>query len=161
MKKIIVASDRAGFPLKEGVKAHLQELGYEVKDVGSTDTGEGGMGYYQAAKNLAPYVSSGEYERGVLCCGTGMGMSITANKYPNVYAALCENTFAAHNSRAVNNANVLCMGGWITPVYTGCAIVDEFLGTEFLDGVTPWQKENLPKFLEEVKGVEKANFAEK
>lgn len=158
MKKIIVASDRAGFTLKEAVKEHLVELGYEVTDVGSKDTGEGGMAYWQAAKNLAPRVSNGEFERGILVCGTGMGMSIVANKYPNVYAALCENTFCAHNCRAVNNANVLAMGGWITPPYTGIAITDTFLNTEFLDGVTEWQTENLPIFLSEVKNIEKENF---
>lgn len=158
MKKIIVASDRAGFTLKEAVKEHLTELGYEVTDVGSKDTGDGGMAYWQAAKNLAPCVSSGEFERGILVCGTGMGMSIVANKYPNVYAALCENTFCAHNCRAVNNANVLAMGGWITPPYTGIAITDTFLNTEFLDGVTEWQTENLPIFLGEVKNIEKENF---
>ena len=158
MKKIIVASDRAGFTLKEAVKEHLTELGYEVTDVGSKDTGDGGMAYWQAAKNLAPHVSSGEFERGILVCGTGMGMSIVANKYPNVYAALCENTFCAHNCRAVNNANVLAMGGWITPPYTGIAITDTFLNTEFLDGVTEWQTENLPIFLGEVKNIEKENF---
>lgn len=87
-----------------------------------------------------------------------MGMSIVANKYPNVYAALCENTFCAHNCRAVNNANVLAMGGWITPPYTGIAITDTFLNTEFLDGVTEWQTENLPIFLSEVKNIEKENF---
>lgn len=158
MKKIIVASDRAGFTLKEAVKEHLTELGYEVTDVGSKDTGDGGMSYWQAAKNLAPRVSSGEFERGILVCGTGMGMSIVANKYPNVYAALCENTFCAHNCRAVNNANVLTMGGWITPPYTGIAITDTFLNTEFLEGVTEWQTENLPIFLSEVKNIEKENF---
>lgn len=158
MKKIIVASDRAGFTLKEAVKEHLTELGYEVTDVGSKDTGDSGMAYWQAAKNLAPRVSSGEFERGILVCGTGMGMSIVANKYPNVYAALCENTFCAHNCRAVNNANVLAMGGWITPPYTGIAITDTFLNTEFLDGVTEWQTENLPIFLGEVKNIEKENF---
>ena len=158
MKKIIVASDRAGFTLKEAVKEHLTKLGYEVTDVGSKDTGDGGMAYWQAAKNLAPRVSSGEFERGILVCGTGMGMSIVANKYPNVYAALCENTFCAHNCRAVNNANVLTMGGWITPPYTGIAITDTFLNTEFLEGVTEWQAENLPIFLSEVKNIEKENF---
>ena len=158
MNKIIIASDRAGFELKEAIKKHLIENGYEVTDVGSSDTGEGGMAYWQAAKNLAPHVSNGEFERGILICGTGMGMSIIANKFPNVYAALCENTFCAHNCRASNNANVLTMGGWITPAYTGIAITDVFLNTPFLSGVTSWQEENLPKFLEAVKNIEKENF---
>ncbi len=158
MKKIIIASDRAGFPLKEALKEHLAQSGYDVTDVGSRDTGDGGMAYWQAAENLAPRVSSGEFERGVLICGTGMGMSIAANKYPNVYAALCENTFCAHNCRAINNANVLALGGWVTPPYTGIAILETFLSTPFLDGVTDWQRENLPHFFDEVRRLEQTNF---
>ena len=158
MKKIIIASDRAGFELKEALKAYLADIGYEVTDTGSQNTGEGGMPYWQAAKNLAPHVSNGEFERGILICGTGMGMTIAANKYPGVYAALCEHPYAAKNARAINNANVLTLGGWVTPPHTAQDIVDAFLNTPFLEGVTDWQKENLPIFLEEVKKIEEENF---
>lgn len=158
MKKIIIASDRGGFALKEAVKAHLTELGYEVNDVGSKDTGDGGMAYWQAARNLCPLISDGTYEKGILICTTGMGMAIIANKYPNVYAAVCENSFAANRARAINNANVLTMGGGITSAYAADAIVDAFLSTDFLQDVTPWQTENLPVFFENVQKIENENF---
>ena len=94
MKKIIIGSDKSGFQLKEAVKAHLVEAGYEVTDAGSQSE-ENAMFYYEAAENVAPRVGSGEFEKGILICGTGMGMSIVANKHKGVYAAVCENTYAA------------------------------------------------------------------
>lgn len=102
MKKIIIGSDKSGFQLKEAVKAHLVEAGYEVTDAGSQSE-ENAMFYYEAAENVAPRVGGGEFEKGILICGTGMGMSIVANKHKGVYAAVCENTYAAEKSRAINN----------------------------------------------------------
>ena len=99
MKKIIIGSDKSGFQLKEAVKAHLVEAGYEVTDAGSQSE-ENAMFYYEAAENVAPRVGGGEFEKGILICGTGMGMSIVANKHKGVYAAVCENTYAAEKSRA-------------------------------------------------------------
>ena len=78
MKKIIIGSDKSGFQLKEAVKAHLVEAGYEVTDAGSQSE-ENAMFYYEAAENVAPRVGGGEFEKGILICGTGMGMSIVAN----------------------------------------------------------------------------------
>lgn len=80
MKKIIIGSDKSGFQLKEAVKAHLVEAGYEVTDAGSQSE-ENAMFYYEAAENVAPRVGGGEFEKGILICGTGMGMSIVANKH--------------------------------------------------------------------------------
>lgn len=94
MKKIVIGSDKSGFPLKEAVKAHLVELGYEVEDCGTQDM-EHGQPYYMVAPVVAEKISRKEYEKGILICGTGMGMAIVANKYPGVYAAVCENTYAA------------------------------------------------------------------
>ena len=89
MKKIIIGSDKSGFQLKEAVKAHLVEAGYEVTDAGSQSE-ENAMFYYEAAENVAPRVGGGEFEKGILICGTGMGMSIVANKqvYPLQFARI-------------------------------------------------------------------------
>ena len=87
MKKIIIGSDKSGFQLKEAVKAHLVEAGYEVTDAGSQSE-ENAMFYYEAAENVAPRVGGGEFEKGILICGTGMGMSIVANKHKGVYALI-------------------------------------------------------------------------
>lgn len=143
-KKIVIGSDGSGLELKEAVKKHLQEEGWEVTDLGTQSADQPKM-YYLVAHEVAPRISSGEFRQGVLICGTGMGMNILANKYPNVYAAVCENTFAAKKARAINNANVLTMGGWITAPFVGCEIVDTFLNTEFLEGLEDWRQKNLTK----------------
>ena len=157
MKKIVIGSDKSGFPLKEAVKAHLVELGYEVEDCGTQDM-EHGQPYYVVAPVVAEKISRKEYEKGILICGTGMGMAIVANKYPGVYAAVCENTYAAEKCRAINNANILTMGGWITADFAGCAIVDKFLNTAFTENLEPWRQEFLTKAREEVKGIEKGIY---
>lgn len=153
MKKIIIGSDKSGFRLKEAVKIHLQEQGYEVIDAGSQDE-ENAMFYYEVARNVAPRVSSGEFARGILICGTGMGMAVVANKYQNVYAAVCENTYAAEKSRAINDANILTMGGWITGEVVGCAIADAFLKTEFTQDLEEWRATNLRAARSRVKELE-------
>ena len=153
MKKIIIGSDKSGFQLKEAVKAHLVEAGYEVTDAGSQSE-ENAMFYYEAAENVAPKVGGGEFEKGILICGTGMGMSIVANKHKGVYAAVCENTYAAEKSRAINNANILTMGGWITGEVVGCQIADTFLNTEFTQNLEEWRANNLRNAEKKVKEIE-------
>lgn len=153
MKKIIIGSDKSGFQLKEAVKAHLVEAGYEVTDEGSQSE-ENAMFYYEAAENVAPRVGGGEFEKGILICGTGMGMSIVANKHKGVYAAVCENTYAAEKSRAINNANILTMGGWITGEVVGCQIADTFLNTEFTQNLEEWRANNLRNAEKKVKEIE-------
>jgi len=142
MKKIIIGSDKSGYVLKESIKAHLNQLGYEVFDSGTTNIDEP-MPYFKAAKAVAEKVSKGEFEKAILICGTGMGMSIVANKYKGVYAAVCENTYAAEKARAINDANVLTMGGWITGEIVGCEITDKFLNTEFTQNLEEWRANNL------------------
>ena len=153
MKKIIIGSDKSGFQLKEAVKAYLVEAGYEVTDAGSQSE-ENAMFYYEAAENVAPRVGGGEFEKGILICGTGMGMSIVANKHKGVYAAVCENTYAAEKSRAINNANILTMGGWITGEVVGCQIADTFLNTEFTQNLEEWRANNLRNAEKKVKEIE-------
>ena len=158
-KRLVIGSDGSGFELKEAVKKHLVEDGYEVVDLG-TQSAQEPRPYFEVAHEIAPKVSSGEFERGILICGTGMGMSIVANKYPRVYAAVCENTYAAMKSRAINNANILTMGGWITGSFTGCDIADTFLNTEFLENLEEWRQKNLVKAFATVQAYEKEIYGE-
>ena len=158
-KRLVIGSDGSGFELKEAVKKHLVENGYEVVDLG-TKIAQEPRPYFEVAHEIAPKVSSGEFERGILICGTGMGMSIVANKYPRVYAAVCENTYAAMKSRAINNANILTMGGWITGSFTGCDIADTFLNTEFLENLEEWRQKNLVKAFATVQAYEKEIYGE-
>ena len=150
MKKVIIGSDKSGFTLKNAIVAHLQERGYEVNDVGTIDL-DHVKPYFVTAPLVAEPVSKGEYEKGILICGTGMGMAVVANKYPGVYAACCESTYAARMCRAINDANILTMGGWIIAPELGIEMTDLFLNTGFTDGLEEWRKEFLTGAREEVK----------
>ena len=156
-KEIVIGSDGSGFALKEAVKKHLIDLGYLVTDLG-TQEADKPMMYYLVAHEVALRISKGEFEKGILICGTGMGMSIVENKFPHVYAAVCENTYAAAKARAINNANVLTMGGWITAPEVGCAVTDAFLTTDFLENLEDWRQKNLIKAFSVVQEYEKENF---
>ncbi|MDF2987671.1 MAG: sugar-phosphate isomerase, RpiB/LacA/LacB family [Eubacterium sp.] len=153
MKRIIIGSDKSGFPLKEAIKAHLTELGYEVTDSGTLNEEEP-KPYFEVASAVAKKVSAGEFEKAVLICGTGMGVSIVANKYKGVYAAVCENTYAAEKARAINDANILCLGGWLTAEFVGCAMVDTFLDTEFTQNLEEWRAKNLRNAKIQVENIE-------
>lgn len=155
MKKIIIGSDKSGYELKEYVKAHLTAIGYEVEDCGTVDPENGVKPYFKVAPVLAQKISSGEYERGILVCGTGEGMTIVANKFPGVYAALCRSYADAKYCRAINNANVLCMGGWLTAKDAGVALADAFLSTEFTQDLEDWRQVNLRNAFAAVQEMEK------
>jgi ribose 5-phosphate isomerase B len=130
---IIIGSDHAGYDLKELCKDHLLQSGeHQVKDVGvfNRDSSD----YPRIAKEVAGAVSRGEYDRGVLICGTGVGMSITANRFKGVRAALCQDVYCAKMTRLHNNANVLSMGGRIVGPGVALEILDVFLKTEFEGG---------------------------
>lgn len=130
--KIAIASEHAGFELKEKIKAHLLEEGYEVDDLGSMNSEP--VDYPFIASGLAERVALGEYEKGILICGTGIGMAIASGKVPGVRAALCTNAYMAKMTRLHNDANVLCLGSWITGLGLSLDITDAFLATGFMGG---------------------------
>lgn len=137
MKKLIIGADSAGYELKEAVKAYLDAAGISYDDVGA-QTADDDKAYYITACEAAEGIQKGEYEKGLLFCGTGMGMSIVANKHKGIYASVVESIYAAEKCRAINNANVLCMGGFIVGNNMGIELVKKFLNTEFkenMDGV--------------------------
>lgn len=129
--KIIIGSDHAGFSLKENVKIFLEE-DMEVLDV-DTHNGES-VDYPDFGAKVAEKVSSGEFKRGILVCGSGVGMTIVANKFPNVRAALCLDSETALMSRKHNDANVLVLAGRKTDIETAKTIVKTWLETEFEGG---------------------------
>lgn len=153
MERIIIGSDLSGFLLKEAIKEHLLEAGYEVVDDGTLSQNEP-QPYFEVANRVAKRVSDKEFEKAVLVCGTGMGMSIVANKYKGVYAAVCENPYGVEKARAINDANVLTMGGWNTGEILGCTMVDVFLNTEFTQGLEEWRANNLRKAKVEISKIE-------
>ncbi len=130
--KIAVGSDHAGFPLKERIKDFLLNKGHEVLDFGTTS--EDSTHYPIFAKEVSLAVQRGEAERGILVCGTGIGMSITANKFRGVRAALCLNEYMARMSRLHNDANVLCLGDRVLGEELALSIVDVWLSTPFEGG---------------------------
>lgn len=156
--KIIIGSDKSGYNLKEAVKAHLVDRGCEVFDCGTQDL-ENGIPYFKVASAAAEKMQSGAFDKGILICGTGMGMSLVANKYQGVYAACVESTYAAEKCRAINDANVLTMGGWIIGAEMGYAIVDKFLDTAFTENLEPWRQTFLKNAKEEFGKIENSIYS--
>lgn len=124
-----IGSDHGGYALKQAVIKHLEEKGYAVKDYGCFS--EESCDYPVYAKAVANAVKSDEVKQGILICGTGIGISITANKIPGIRAALCSDTFSARATREHNNANILAMGARVVGEGLALDIVDTFLETKF------------------------------
>ncbi len=126
---IAIGSDHGGFALKQALMAHLDRRGLAYKDFGAYS--EASCDYPVYAKAVANAVVSGECERGIIICGTGIGVSITANKIPGIRAALCGDCFSAEATRLHNDANVLCMGARVVGEGLALKIADTFLDTPF------------------------------
>lgn len=132
MTKIAVGSDHGGFNLKGKIIKFLEEKGYEVKDYGTYSTES--CDYPVYAKAVAKSVANGENEKGIIVCGSGIGVSIAANKVKGVRAALCHESHSAMLSRLHNNANVLCLGERITGESLAIDIVDTWLKSKYEGG---------------------------
>lgn len=129
---IALGSDHAGFALKEKMKAVIEELGLEFKDYGTYD--ENSVDYPVIAKSVCKAIKSGECEKGILICGTGVGMSIAANKVKGIRASLCGDAFSARFTRLHNDSNVLCMGARVIGEGIAAEIVKTYLTTDFEGG---------------------------
>lgn len=127
--KIAVGCDHGGLNLKNEIIKHLNSKNIETKDFG-TYTSES-CDYPDIAKEVAEKVADKEFDFGILVCGTGIGISIAANKVPGIRAALCHDTFSAHATREHNNANILTLGERVVGVGLGLDIVDTFLNSTF------------------------------
>ncbi len=138
--KVAIGADHGGFELKEQIKPLLAELGHDVEDVGcfSLDS----VDYPEQAKEVSKMVSDGTVDRGILICGTGIGMSITANRFKGVRAALCHELFTARMSREHNDANILCMGGRVIGPGLAREMVKIWLATPF-EGVRHKRRINM------------------
>ncbi len=147
--KLLIGSDKSGFNLKESIKAHLIEKGFEVEDLG-TQSIENPMPFFEVAPVVAKRVAQDPEQKAILICGTGMGMSQVANMFGGVYAAACESVYAARMCRAVNNSNILCMGGWIIGPEMGIEMAEAFLHTEHTQGLEEWRQKFLKNALEKV-----------
>ena len=131
-KRIVMGSDHAGYNLKLKVKAHLEARGFEVMDVGTHTTDS--CNYTVYADALCKAIAAGEADLGILVCGTGIGMSIAANKHKGIRAACCDNSFSARMTRMHNDANVLCIGERVMGYGLACDMADLFVDTPFEGG---------------------------
>lgn len=129
---IALAADHGGYHLKEAIKKHLELKGIEFKDFGTYDTSS--VDYPVYAEKAARAVAGGECRFGIICCGTGIGVSMTANKIKGIRAAVVTNEFCAEMTRRHNDANVLCMGGRVIDENTAVKLADIFLNTPFDGG---------------------------
>jgi ribose 5-phosphate isomerase B len=144
--KVAIGCDHAGFGLKEEVVSLLRDLKADIVDCGTNGTSS--VDYPDFGKKVSELVSSGEIEKGILICGTGLGMSMVANKFPNVRASLCNDLFTARMSRLHNDANILVMGGRIIGKDLAAEIVKTWLSTPF-EGDRHMRRLNKIKEIEE------------
>jgi ribose 5-phosphate isomerase B len=130
--KIAIGADHAGYHLKQDILEYVRYLGYDCEDFGTNSTEA--VDYPDVALKVAQTVSQGKADRAILLCGTGVGVSISANKVRGIRAAVCNDTFTAHESRAHNDANILCMGGRVIGSGVARDIVKIWLETRFSQG---------------------------
>ena len=128
--KIVIGCDHAGFNIKGAVVAHVLQKGYEVVDVGTNSTDS--CHYPVIATEACKKILDGECELGILICGTGIGMSIAANKHKGIRAACCSDTFSARLTREHNDANMLCFGERVVGAGLALDLVDAFLDAKYL-----------------------------
>src|ERR1700688_3758129 len=127
--KIAIASDHAGFPLKEEVRAFIAKLGHEVEDLGAFNTEP--SDYPDFAVLVGKALMSGEVERGVLICGSGVGVCVAANKMPGIRAGMCHDTYSAHQGVEHDNINVLVLGSRVVGVALAHDLLTAFMGAKF------------------------------
>ena len=130
--KIAIGCDHGGFEHKNAIAEHLKERGFEVCDFGIYE--QVSVDYPEIALKVANSVAAGECERGILVCGTGIGMSLAANKVRGIRAAACSEHFSAKYTRLHNDSNVLCLGGRVIGIGTALELADLFVDTEFEGG---------------------------
>ena len=155
--KIAIGSDKSGFALKEAVARYLADNNYDFIDVGTLDIDQP-IPFFDAAPRVAEAIQAGRADRGILVCGTGMGMAVVANKHKGITAACCEGVYTAKLCRAVNDANVLCMGGWLIGEWLGAEMTKAFLTTEFTQDLEDWRKDWLQNAKAKVRQFEDKAF---
>lgn len=138
---IAIGSDHGGFALKRKIMKHLDERGLAYEDYGTYS--EESCDYPVYGKAVAHAVASGECDRGIIICGTGIGISISANKVPGIRAALCGDTYSAEMTRLHNDANILALGARVTGTGLALKIVDTFLDTPFSEGERHMRRINM------------------
>jgi ribose 5-phosphate isomerase B len=151
--KLVIAADHAGFPLKEEVRGYLERLGHEVVDLGAYNTEP--SDYADFAEAVGKALAAGRAERGILICGSGVGVNVAANKMPGVRASMCHDTYSAHQGVEHDDMNVLVMGARIIGTALAFELVSSFLNARFQK-----QEERFVRRLNKVKAIEARNMPE-
>ena len=146
--KLVIAADHAGFPLKEEVRGYLERLGHEVVDLGAYNTEP--SDYADFAEAVGKALAAGRAERGILICGSGVGVNIAANKMPGVRAGMCHDTYSAHQGVEHDEMNVLVMGARIIGTALAFECVESYLNAKFIA-----TEERFVRRLNKVKAIEK------
>jgi len=157
-KTIIMGADAWGLTLKDAIKSHIEKKGYETVDVGMHSPDKE-IPYYEIAAAAAKKIQQGEAARGILFCGTGMGVALVANKFKGIYAGVVESEFTGKMCRVVNNCNVLTMGGMIVSEFKAKLAVDAWLDMKHAEGLDAKLADFLKQSLVKIAQIEDANFA--
>jgi len=154
--RISIGADFNAHRIKDAVKGYLEQKGHEVVDYSGSS--EEKRLFFDVVPSVVKTIQDGESERGILICGTGMGMALYANKYKGIFAACCESVFSAKKCRVINNANVLTMGSWIVGETMACEMADVFINSQMGEGLEDWRKKNVAAFYEKTKALEEENL---
>ena len=152
--RIAIATDHGGFPIKNAVIDAIRETGHEVVDFGSDS--EESVDYPDYVKKVGKAIQSGKADRGILLCGSGVGVCIAANKMLGIYASICHDLYTARQAVEHDNINVLCLGGRIIGSELTMQLVKEFLGARFV-GNNPGEERHIRR-IEKVKEIEKGGL---
>ena len=154
--RIAIGADFNAHNIKNAIKSFLEEKGHEVDDCSGSS--EDKRLFFDIVPSVVDKVQNKNVDFGILICGTGMGMSLYANKYKGIYAACCESVFSAKKARVINNANILTLGAWIVGEQMACEMADIFINSNMGEGLEDWRKKNVAAFFEKTKNLEEENF---
>ncbi len=155
--KIVIACESSSMCLKKSITSHLINLGHELTDVGQQNENDNIL-YYDVATNLAKAMQSGEFDKGIVICSTGAGVSMIVNKFSGIYCVACESVFTAEKISHINNANVLAMGSRLIGYNMGCEMSEKFVNGKWCDGFNSERKKNNERGFEELQRIERENF---
>lgn len=154
--KLAIGSTKAGLTLKKAVIEYLESQGHQLDDLGMKEDGEF-VPYYDSAAAVSKAVSEGKYEKAIIICGTGAGSVIIANKFKGVFAVHASSEFEASRATIINQANVLCLGEWMTPPQHGIEMVKAWLAATPGEGFAPQWQEFLNNGVLRVKQIDQEN----
>lgn len=155
--KVVMCADPFGFPLKNAIKEHLQSKGYEIIDLG-TDSPDHFIDYWEVGTKAAKAIQSGVAEKAIIFCGSGMGVSLTANKFKGIRCGLCECEFTAEMCRLVNDCNILAMGAKVISETRGKKAAELFLSKQFAEDASEGGRQKRAAALAQLARIENENF---